>query len=130
MTSIGRCPYEFLETFRLADIGSGELEYARRAVDRMRFGGIDDPGVSHYVKVRITAGIDHTVLVTLSILPYGDPLYVDTVCLEGGSWLGLVPVILAYVSGALGEAVGSRVLHRHAGRLVEWLESVEATLEN
>lgn len=129
MTSIGRCAYEFLESFRLNDIESGELKYAERAVDRMRSSGINDPDVTHYVKVRVTAGFSHYVLLTLTVLPYGEPLYVDTACLESESWLGLAPVILAYISGALGETVGDRVLQRHAGRLVEWLESVKAVSE-
>jgi hypothetical protein len=129
MTSIGRCSYEFLETFRLQDIEAGSLEYSKRALDHMLGCGIDDPDVVHCAKVRITAGPDHTVLVTMSLLPYGEPLYVDTICLESSSWLGLAPVILAYISGAIGEAVGDRVLHRHAGRLVGWLESVKAISE-
>lgn len=129
MTSIGRCSYEFLETFRLQDLETGTLEYSKRAANHMHAAGIDDPNVCHYAKVRVTAGPDRTVLVTLSLLPYGDPIYVDTVCLDSSSWLGLAPVILAYVSGAIGETVGDRVLQRHAGRLVEWLESVKATQE-
>jgi hypothetical protein len=129
MTSIGKCAYEFLEAFRLRDIESGELKYAESAVNRMRSSGIDDPDVTHYAKIRVSAGFSHYVLLTITVLPYGEPLYVDTACLEGESWLGLAPVILAYISGALGETVGDRVLQRHAGRLVEWLESVKAVSE-
>lgn len=95
----------------------------------MRSSGIDDPDVTHYAKIRVSAGFQHYVLLTITVLPYGEPLYVDTACLDGESWLGLTPVILAYISGALGETVGNRVLRRHAGRLVEWLESVKAVSE-
>jgi hypothetical protein len=129
MTSIGKCAYEFLEAFRLRDIESGELKYAERAVDRMRSSGIDDPDVTHYAKISVSAGFPHYVLLTIAVLPYGEPLYVDTACLESESWLGLVPAILAYISGALGETVGDRVLQRHAGLLIEWLKSVKANSE-
>lgn len=129
MTSIGRCAYEFLETFRLRDAEAGNLEYSRRAVGRMTSSGIDDRNVTHYAKIRVTAGPPCHALLTLTLLPYGESAYADTVCLESSSWLGLAPVILSYISGALGETVGDRVLQLHAGRLVEWLESVKAISE-
>lgn len=129
MKSLGRCSYEFLETFRIGDIENGKLKYSRRALDLIRSRGVDDRNVTHYARVRVTSGTPCHALLTLTLLPYGEPLYVDTVCLESSSWLGLAPVILAYISGAIGESVGDRVLHRHAGRLVEWLESVKAISE-
>nr|DAQ26936.1 MAG TPA: hypothetical protein [Caudoviricetes sp.] len=129
MKSLGRCSYEFLETFRIGDIENGKLKYSQRAIDLMSSSGIDDRNVTHYAKVRVTSGPPCHAMLTLTLLPYGEPLYVDTICLESSSWLGLVPVILSYISGSLGETVGDRVLHRHAGRLAEWLESVKAISE-
>lgn len=124
MSSIGRCSYEFMETFRLRDVKTGSLKYAKRVLERAQYLGINDPDVEHYVKASIAAAPSCRALVSLTLIPYGEPLYADTACLESSSWLGLVPVIIAYITGALGHDIGDRVTMRHAGRLAEWLKSV------
>lgn len=129
MTSIGRCPYEFLETFRLRDIESGLLEYSKRAAARMKASGMDDPSMVHYAKIRVTAGVGYSVLVTISLLPYGEPVYADTVCLAVSSWLDMAPEILAYVASALGMPVGVRALQHHACMLEGWARSVAELAE-
>jgi len=124
MTSIGKCPCEFQETVTISDLMLGTLPYSKYAVSALRDLGVRDAQETHYAKIRISAGVDNSAVVTTSILPYGEVAYIDTISLSCGSYLGLAPVIMAYISGALGDRVGHRVMQRHAGRLVEWLKSV------
>ena len=124
MTSLGKCSYEFLETFNIRDVGLGYISYSRSAMAALRNSGVKDELTHHYAKIRLTPGLSHSVLVTISLLPYGESVYVDTVSLQSESWAGLVTAIFAYVSSALGDRVGDRVLHHQFRKITEWLESV------
>ena len=124
MTSLGKCPYEFLETITVRDLQQGRLKYTEMALKRLQSLGLDDPDVLHYVKVRVLPTGAHAAIVTLSLMPYGEVAYNDTVAVDAPSWLRLLPAILTYIYGALGPAVGSRVVRRNAARMMEWLDSV------
>lgn len=126
VTSIGRCPYEFLETFTLKDLQQGRLKYAELALKHLRTRGIDDPDVTHYAKVRVSTTGTHVAAITLSLSPYGEIAYTDTIAVDAQSWPGILPAVLAYIAGALGWSVGDRVTRRQAVRMMEWLESVAA----
>ena len=127
MTSIGRCPYEFLETFTVKDLSRGRLKYSQMALEHLLRKGVDNPDVIHYAKIRIVPGGTHVAVVTISLLPYGDVEYLDTVALDASSWRGLLSTLLAYITSALGLGVGDRVVRKHAAGMAEWLESVAAT---
>lgn len=90
----------------------------------MKRSGINEPDTVHYAKIRVTAGVAYSAVVTISLLPYGEPIYADTVCLVSSSWLDLVPAILAYVASTLGMAAGTRALQHHACLLEGWARSV------
>jgi len=124
MTSIGRCPYEFLETFTVRDLQQGRLKYAELALKHLRAIGIDDPYVTHYAKVRVSPTGTNVAAITISLLLYGEVVYTDTIAVDAQSWLGVLTVALEYISGALGRDFGDRVTRRQAVRMMEWLESV------
>lgn len=127
MTSIGKCPYEFLETFTVKDLQKGRLKYANLALRRLSDIGMGDPDVEHYAEIRIVPGITtHTAAITVALLPYGEVEYADTIAVDAQSWPGLLSAALAYITGALGHDVGDRAARRHAGRIAEWLTSVSA----
>lgn len=124
MTSIGRCPYEFLETFTVKDLSRGRLKYSQMALEHLLRKGVDSPDVAHYAKIRVVPGSTHAAVITISLLPYGDVQYIDTVALDAPSWRGLLSTLLTYITGALGWGVGDRVAKKHAAGMAEWLESV------
>lgn len=126
MTSLGQCPYEFLETFTVTDLSHGRLKYAKMALEHLRRESVENPDVAHYAKIRIVPGGTRTAVITISLMPYGDVKYIDTVALDAPSWRGLLSTLLAYITGALGWGVGDRVARKHAAGMAEWLESVAA----
>lgn len=123
MTSLGRCSYEFQEIVTISDLMQGSMQYSGYAISALRGSGVRDTREAHYARICISVGADNSIFVTMSILPYGEMAYTDTISLHCGSFIGLAPVIFAYISGALGDNVGYRVSQRHARSLVEWLKS-------
>lgn len=126
MTSIGKCPYEFLETFTVKDLSHGRLKYSQMALEHLLRKGVDNPDVVHYAKIRIVPGGPRVAVITISLMPYGDVKYLDTVALDAPSWSGLLSTLLAYITGALGWGFGDRVARKHAASMAEWLTSVAA----
>lgn len=126
MTSIGKCPYEFLETFTVKDLSKGRLKYSQMALEHLLRNNVDNPDVTHYAKIRIVPGGTHAAVVSISLMPYGDVKYIDTIALDAPSWRGLLSTLMAYITCALGGGVGGRVVRKHAADMSEWIESVAA----
>lgn len=57
MTSLGKCSYEFLETFNIRDIGLGCISYSRSAMAALRNSGVKDDLTHHYAKNMADSGV-------------------------------------------------------------------------
>lgn len=128
MTSIGKCPYEFWETFTVKDLRSGHVKYSKLALKRLRDIGVEDLDVEHYAKIRIVPGITtHTAVVTVALLPYGEVEYIDTIAIDEQSWIKLLSAVLAYITSVFGWDFGEKVGRKHSGGMADWIRSVAAT---
>jgi hypothetical protein len=114
-----------METFTLGDIMTGNSRYSKSALVALRNFGVRDNHEHHYAKIRLTAGLSNSVLVAISIIPYGESVYADTVSLQCKSAGDLATTIFAYVSNALGGRVGDKVVHWQFRKIAEWLGSVQ-----
>lgn len=109
----------------MGDIMLGASKYSESSLVALRNSGVRDSPEHDYAKIRLTAGLNNSVLVTMSLIPYGESVYADTVSLQCKSWGGIAPVIFAHVSSALGDRVGDKIVHWQFRKIAEWLESVQ-----
>lgn len=128
-TSLGQNPFKIQETFTWEDLRHGLGRSAEQARHSWEINGIPKNGEAHFFELQMNAFENQggfSMALSVRLFPYDYLAFSETVSLRAVEARDLALLAMAYLDGLLGESLAKRSIRRYGGKILEWLESVEA----
>ena len=128
-TSLGQNPFKVQDTFTWADLQQGIDGSAKQARHSWETNGLPKNEEAHFFELWMDAfedGGEFSMVLSVHLRPYDYLIFSEAVSIQAAKAGDLMLPAMAYLRRLFGTPLVNRISRRYSGKMLEWLESVEA----
>lgn len=128
-TSLGHNILKVQDTFTWEDLRQGIGDSAKQARHSWETNGLPKNGEAHFFELWMDAFEDGEgiyMVLSVHLHPYDYLIFSETVRIQAAKAGDLMLPAMAYLRRLFGTPLVNRVSRRYGGKMLEWLESIEA----
>ena len=128
-TSLGHNLFKVQDTFTWEDLHQGIGDSAKQARHSWETNGLPKNEEAHFFELWMDAfedGGEFSMVLSVHLRPYDYLIFSGTVSPQAAEARDLILPAVAYLEGLFGASLANRFTRRYGGKMLEWLESIEA----
>lgn len=127
--SLAQNPFKVQDTFTWGDLHQGISGSAKLAKHSWETNGLPKNEEAHFFELWMDAfedGGEFSMVLSVHLRPYDYLIFSEAVNIQAAKAGDLMLPAMAYLRRLFGAPLVNRVIRRYGGKMLEWLESVEA----